>query len=97
MSKLASFNAKSGYYTVTIDNKAKLSICKRQTILHLDYSIGAFNRIIRFVLRLFSLFFKAAGVGVARTSLRDAARSLLPRSGTAKLSDHRRHRFYEYL
>ncbi|WP_334771359.1 hypothetical protein [Nostoc sp.] len=38
-------------------------------------------------------------VGVARTSLRDAARSLLPRSGTAwfdsahqPLSDHRRNR-----
>ncbi|MDZ8033839.1 hypothetical protein [Nostoc sp. DedSLP04] len=31
-------------------------------------------------------------VGVARTSLRDGARSLLPRSGTTKLSDHRKHR-----
>ncbi|MEH2427528.1 MAG: hypothetical protein V7K26_08550 [Nostoc sp.] len=31
-------------------------------------------------------------VGVARTSLRDAPRSLLPRRGTAALSDLRRHR-----
>jgi tRNA pseudouridine32 synthase / 23S rRNA pseudouridine746 synthase len=33
-----------------------------------------------------------SGVGVARTSLRDAARSLLPRSGTTSLSDRCRHR-----
>ena len=30
-------------------------------------------------------------LGAGRTSLRDAARSLLPLRGTAKLSDHRRH------
>gem|GEM_PF-1618893 len=31
--KLAIFNAKSGFYTVTIDSKAKLCICKRKFYL----------------------------------------------------------------
>ncbi|WP_323204305.1 hypothetical protein [Nostoc sp. UHCC 0251] len=34
-------------------------------------------------------------VGAARTSLRDAPRSLLPRRGTTWLSEHRRHRFFQ--
>ncbi len=36
---LASLNAKSGFYTVIIDNKAKLSICKCKTILYFNYQL----------------------------------------------------------